>query len=409
MMKKTVSLLMALLIVLCSFFLVGCEDHDHEYVENASIEYLASSADCSSPAKYYKSCKICSEKSEQTFEVGRKLHRYNDRFCAYCGEQKPLYYTYTDEEYRTYFEFGEYPQGKVENLDLINSLNGLSGDLPSAENARDWTAYEFYAEEKPVTIAWYKDVTYEYLRYRAVYFTDYRPKRTELALGAENSDQYRNGYTSGKVYWFKFEPITWRMLYDDSGIALLMIDNAIDSTDYYNSQDDREIDRKVVYANNYEHSNVRAWLNSHFYDTAFDESEKEAIQLTEVDNSELSTNPFSDPYTYNNGLNPYACNSTEDKVFLASLRELTCDEYGFPKDVNSSPTRRFSATDYARAVGVSPYEKSPYDSNTYGWTRSPYYCYYFGMQRVDYTGEFKLSSNVRHASIAPVACINLST
>ena len=43
---------------------------DHDYVENAQPQYLKSAATCISPAVYFKSCSVCSEQCDETFEYG---------------------------------------------------------------------------------------------------------------------------------------------------------------------------------------------------------------------------------------------------------------------------------------------------------------------------------------------------
>lgn len=42
----------------------------HNYIENASEDYLKTAATCGSKAVYYKSCSVCGLKSEETFETG---------------------------------------------------------------------------------------------------------------------------------------------------------------------------------------------------------------------------------------------------------------------------------------------------------------------------------------------------
>ncbi|MFR1433733.1 MAG: DUF4886 domain-containing protein [Acutalibacteraceae bacterium] len=48
----------------------GCAEGSHNYVEKADAAYLKSAATCTKKAVYYKSCSICGEKSNETFEHG---------------------------------------------------------------------------------------------------------------------------------------------------------------------------------------------------------------------------------------------------------------------------------------------------------------------------------------------------
>ena len=67
--------------------------------------------------------------------------------------------------------------------------------------------------------------------------------------------------------------------------------------------------------------------------------------------------------------NQYACENTEDKVFLLSYQDYTNTAYGFISSAYSETgTRQCVTTDYARAKGALVNT-----SNNYGyyWTRSP--------------------------------------
>ena len=81
MMKKIVAL--ALCLVLSSG-LFSCNadggDHEHDFdKEVATKEFLKSSADCETPAKYYYSCE-CGEKGSEVFEYGESApHEYEKK------------------------------------------------------------------------------------------------------------------------------------------------------------------------------------------------------------------------------------------------------------------------------------------------------------------------------------------
>ena len=64
--------------------------------------------------------------------------------------------------------------------------------------------------------------------------------------------------------------------------------------------------------------------------------------------------------------NPYACENTNDKVFLLSYSDATNTNYGFDSDWRFSPSRVAKPTDYALARGA-------YQYNGVGlwWLRSP--------------------------------------
>ena len=52
---------------------------EHVYVENAEEQYLASAATCTAKATYYKSCSVCREAGDESFEYGEPLgHAYGE-------------------------------------------------------------------------------------------------------------------------------------------------------------------------------------------------------------------------------------------------------------------------------------------------------------------------------------------
>ncbi len=183
---------------------------------------------------------------------------------------------------------------------------------------------------------------------------------------------YSNGYTfddgttivSGTTYWFKCEPITWKILKTNNNEYTLLSNVLLDAHQYgehysgTKSKTDYNGETVEVYANNYKYSEIRTWLNTDFFNTAF-ALNNSYIQTTTVDNSASTTNYSS---------NQYACENTNDKVFLLSYQDYLNIEYGF----TSNTARQCKATDYARANGAYYYTNSPYKNNGWYWTRSPY-------------------------------------
>ena len=75
-----------------------------------------------------------------------------------------------------------------------------------------------------------------------------------------------------------------------------------------------------IYRNNYQYSDIRTWLNNDFLEQAF-YYDPSLIQTVNVDNSAKSTG---------DSINPYACEDTQDKVYLLSYKDVNNKEYGFP-------------------------------------------------------------------------------
>ena len=178
--------------------------------------------------------------------------------------------------------FGSYPQSEVTDVALKNTLNLKAGTLPTKENSQAWSFYDYM---------WYIDVEEGGEKYRGIYFTSYRPK----SYAIEN-----NGYYINTVYWFKYEPISWTILSENTtdGTALLWSDIVLDSQPLTKSVQET-----------YAQSSIRKWLNEVFYNTAFEDFEKEIIITSTVDNSHLSFE------------------NTQDKVLLLSETEVSMSGY----------------------------------------------------------------------------------
>ena len=221
-------------------------------------------------------------------------------------------------------EFGSYPQTEVKDEDLTAALNA---------QALDWKSYGYYSGTDGIEngqmaasdYMQYCDVTQGGQKYRGVRFSLYRPEQTgEMAETDENisdqynsisnshniPEQYHNGYRTDTTYWFRYEPLQWRVL--DLSTGLAMCETVIDSQPYNNySLDEKGISYgdagKTYYANNYAESSMRQWLNNDFYNTAFTNAQKSKIVETTIDNS-----------AYDPSYSVYDSASTTDKVFLLS-------------------------------------------------------------------------------------------
>ena len=169
----------------------------------------------------------------------------------------------------------------------------------------------------------------------------------------QNERYARTGTEETGYSYFKVEPIRWRVLSHEEGDLFLVSEFVLDGHRFNESY--QGTDEAGIYPNNYKASEIRTWLNEDFLKTAFHHDDS-FIKVTAVDNSPESTvNPE----------NPYACETSEDKVFLLSYQEAASPEYGFL----SSDDRNCKASDYAEVMGVYRYKV---DSPIEWWTRSPH-------------------------------------
>ncbi len=283
------------------------------------------------------------------------------------------------------YQFGTYPQSMVIYSTILSRLNAASGTLPTSENSQKWTDYGYYIKGSVSSYMWYIDIRDETDEYRGVYFTSYRPYDTAIASSTSGkSYQPNNGYDKSHVYWFKYEPITWRVLDVQSNRAFLMADLVLDSQDYHYSWAERPpIDGRPIHPNNYEHSHIRSWLNDNFYNTAFSTEEKARIQTTIVDNSDALTA------------------NTSDKVFLLSYAEATNASYGLSTDAS----RQLHPSRYAQSQGVytdtshSNYYWWLSNGISYWWLRSPNHNSRTGARNVNYDGEVRDNYDVYYNDV----------
>ena len=223
-----------------------------------------------------------------------------------------------------------------------------------------------------------------------------------------------NYYVQAGNDYYKVEPIVWRVLTEDykvpgengelqsTGRALLLAEKILICGIYYSGYDvKRTIGGVEIFPNNYEHSQIRAFLNGLSYEykesystdqitkdeykdagflqTAFTEGAQSLIAGAVVDNSAAST---SDAEQDLSEATDYACDNTEDKIFLLSKQEATTEEYGFAvsdeyvgdSKGTTTSTRIRVTTDYAKTTGTD-HGRAGFGSGfgSSWWLRSPFF------------------------------------
>lgn len=214
--------------------------------------------------------------------------------------------------------YGIYPQTRISDSDLIFEL----------EEKADYISSEYYE--------------YQGEYYARIYCNPYSEDYTFDDGGS---------ITKYAIYWFKYEPITWNVLSSNDNEYLVVSSLLLDAHRYHYTTN-----------NNYMNSSIRDYLNDEFYSRAF-ALNNEYVKATTVDNSEASTGSVP---------NQYACDDTEDKVFLLSRADYTNSDYGFASSAySSSSTRYCKTTDFARVKGACLSTSSDTKNNGHYWTRSP--------------------------------------
>lgn len=363
----------------------GCDysSKSDRYVDKALGHLLkrheAKEADCMPGWEAYDECQRegCDYNTKVEIPANGK-HSYVCDVCTTCEGLNPVKYTREGD----YIYFGYWPQTCEKDETVIAKLNEMAGTPPFPRDGKgnpyNWESHE------GATYMWQKIVIYNGAKYLGVQMNEYRASGID-ALYDEITD---NGYYKLNVYWFKYEPIKWRILTTGEKSAYIMSDIALDS---FSIQPDRKSENRDglfaeynnstgvpdgTYANNWEYCFLRGWLNETFYNEVFNKLQKEIIQTTHLDNTARSSNPNEYPKYYGYGekagKNKFAdqCKDTDDKIFLLSLRDITTTAYGFNKDVKAEdPARNLQASDFAKLHGAP---MNTNDKKYVTWyTRSP--------------------------------------
>lgn len=197
-----------------------------------------------------------------------------------------------------YIYFGSYPRTAVDDDDLINNLDKIT-------TIDKQTGYLVYEGEK----------------YESILANPYGNARFNNGKDIER----------GKNYYFKVEPIEWAITDEEDKYSFLFSTEIIDNKVF--SKDG---------SNDYEHSDIRVFLDSEFLKRTFNKREINEIVNDLIDNSVSSTG-----YLNNHNI----CVDTKDSVFLISYKEVVyiCKSIN---DQDKYLIRTALVTDYAIAKGV---------------------------------------------------------
>ena len=268
--------------------------------------------------------------------------------------QKPVYSHKEDSKWEIY-KFGDYPQS-------VSTISSYTSD----------TVYN----------GWYLGSD------------GYFYEKCHTNISGKSSTTAGGSLQNNTDYYFKVQPLEWRLASSNfSGRKLLIAKKNLDCVQYYTSTSDRTINGSSVKANNYKYSTLRAFLNGKyesgdtqtksylnkgFLQKAFTVNAQALIYEGSVKNDEVSTNPKNNPNEWGGGTNVNTCGTTEDKVFVLSVQDVTNTSYGFDSLYNWQKfgLRLIHTTDYAKAKHVyeNPSGNNTGTSDTYAseyWTRSP--------------------------------------
>lgn len=154
--------------------------------------------------------------------------------------------------------------------------------------------------------------------------------------------------TTGTDYYFKVEPLKWRILSQSDTTALIACDSIVRAMAYQSEY--TYVDEGIILwwangyeymygANSYDYSELRTFLTGDFYDKAFSSSQQEIIQTTTIS--------YSGDYE---GVSNF---TVEDKIFALSCSEMS--------------GKTWSGSDYAKATYLSVNS----DGTSSAWSHVP--------------------------------------
>ena len=262
---------------------------------------------------------MVSTSENYTFEMPSKDYYLEARFMN--QEEEDLWNWQVDHGVIPYFvnanqiTYGLYPQTVVDDSNLALTLD----ELDSSHKYYDWYYYEgdYY---KKIKVNLYRETSFTYFKNGQIVYPN-------------------------DEFWFKCEAIVWDVLSVNNNEYTLISSVLLDTVTYQHiSSTQTTSDGREIYPNNYQYSDIRAWINGNFYNTAFSLN-KDYIQKTTVNNRIEG--------------NPYACNDTNDYVFLISEKEAR--DYQLCDSI-------IEYTDWSLANGCQwSWGVCDY------WTRTPYY------------------------------------
>lgn len=266
----------------------------------------------------------------------------------------------------TFVYFGKYPQTYVG--DTMNAeLEAWYENQPVAETYTAYKGYSGSTLKEPVVYN-----AYEYIdgnTYCQV---------PEADLYNSGAKTFNDGtkIVNGETYWFKVEPIQWRVLtknYTDTEnttpVSYLLSEYVLSSNTTFNPS--RSNTNHTHYSA--ETNALRPFLNEVFYADAFTTKEQALIAQRTLTDADLDATKYGQTNPNDSSL---TIASTEKlNVFAPSYYDMINTDYGFNSSYwNEDPQRRASATDFAMAnyayKTTSNYPDIHGLASSYYWTSS---------------------------------------
>lgn len=245
------------------------------------------------------------------------------------------------------FQMGVYPQTEVKDAATKTAL----GKIPCTMKSYWYMKNSNSATHKYTAVDMsYADIAYNNAVYRKVTIKEYRPEFTNNNSTEDRTNQDNNGYTLG-TYYFKWEPIVWRVIEKGSKDVYVLSHSILNSQPYNNYEENTS----------WENCSLRSWLNKTFIYAAFSKAEMEDITSSQIHVENCPSNGTS------------GGNDTIDKLWVLTYSELKNSAYGFSTtDADFDDARRVAGTDYAKCEGLFVETKTSEGQygKSYWWQRT---------------------------------------
>lgn len=208
--------------------------------------------------------------------------------------------------------FGKYPQTLVSDSDLTATLeNKVSVGELSCDVDSGW--YNYNGNSYAGIVA-----------------------KNHVQMDSFTSFNNGQEIVEGKFYFFKVEPINWKVIKSDGGKYCITTDLLIDNVQFNADDLEKTVNGEKILPNDWKYSDLRNWLNNEFMLMAFGNS------------------TYISEYSHQVGYN-----SISDKIGIFSLNDVLDSSLGF----NNDESRKVLFSDYSRAKGAY----MPVDGYGYYW------------------------------------------